>query len=188
MLQHIFWEVLYKDRKTLLLFNVSESCFIENACSAFSWPHPYFKHTFPWVSSKYRTSYSEQVILQFTCVGAAVGLAFWISSYTVLMKLYEPRACLIMHVLLSNSLLSSHGTQVIVSCFHSCFYLFLVFLNHTCELCLESKAFAFVLDYIDITKMVITRSNLHFFQYLCLFHPQKPMFSTIDLSIFLVRS
>ena len=76
-------------RKTLVLFNVSESCFIENACSAFSWPHPYFKlnlcfskvkHAFPQMSSKYGSSYTEQVILQFTCVSCWAGVNIQLHS------------------------------------------------------------------------------------------------------------
>ena len=70
--------------------------------------------------------------------------------------------CLIMHVLFINPLLSSRGTQR----YSLVFSLFFVFENHTCAFCLESKAFAIVLNYIDITNVVITHSNLHFFQHL----------------------
>ena len=120
-------------------------------------------------------SYSAQAQSPFARVGCSSSFRnvyFFFTAFKFL-RVYSPLhtpfnkptqkpLCLIMHVLLINPLLSSRGTQR----YSLVFSLFFVFENHTCAFCLESKAFAIVLNYIDITNVVITHSNLHFFQHL----------------------
>ena len=148
--------------------------------AALSWPHPYFKlnlcfskvkHAFPQMSSKYGSSYTEQVILQFTCVSCWAGVNIQLHSADEIVRAQG----LPHHARVTLKLSAIFTWYLSYSLVFSFLFLFVYRKNHRCVLCLESEAFAFVLNYIDITKMVITRSNLHFFN-ICHFNAQKLYF------------